>query len=191
MSTTLTDDLETFQAKVLQEINEFQRLSGPRVRAAQGCFIDTMLPVFSAVVGAVIGYSLGNQSGIAIGILAGLIGVIGGGIAGYIAVLLIWAFYFFVTETLPELPKRYTYRRGRKRAKDLVRRRDIREYLCPALRSASNDVWEVAKVATPILYSLATAGTVSIPRDPVLFAAAAIVIVRMGIASLCADHIKK
>ena len=81
--------------------------------------------------------------------------------------------------------------KGKKLAKKLVSNKEIRELLCPALRSVSTDVWEIAKIATPILYGSAMAGTISIPREAVVFAALAILVAKMGSASLCMDHDKK
>jgi hypothetical protein len=75
-------------------------------------------------------------------------------------------------------------------AKELVKRRDVMKYLCPALQSASNDVYDVAKITTPILIPLVLAGTIAIPLNPLLFALIALTISRMGIASLCIDHNK-
>jgi hypothetical protein len=87
-----------------------------------------------------------------------------------------------VTETATTLEKE---------AKAITARKDIRQALCPALKSASNDAFEIAKITTPILVPLALVGTIAIPLNPLLFAIIALVIARMGIASLCADFDKK
>lgn len=74
------------------------------------------------------------------------------------------------------------------RAEKLVSRKDIRKYLCPVLKSVSDDAFEIAKLITPILLSLSLAGTVAIPLSPILFANLAIVISKTGIAALCVGY---
>jgi len=72
-------------------------------------------------------------------------------------------------------------------AKKLVAKKEIKKYLCAALKSVSDDVFEISKVITPILLSLSIAGTISIPLSPLLYASMAILISKMGIAMLCAE----
>jgi hypothetical protein len=76
-------------------------------------------------------------------------------------------------------------------AQEIVARRDIRIYLCPALQTVSNDAFDIAKVCTPILVGLVIAGTISIPLLPMLFAAIAFTISRAGVSSLCVGYPKK
>ena len=76
----------------------------------------------------------------------------------------------------PSAPKGYTVRS------------DLRTHLCPALRSVSGDVFDIAKITTPILLSLALAGTIVLPVEPFAFALLAIIISRSGIAALCAEY---
>lgn len=76
---------------------------------------------------------------------------------------------------------------SRVKSEELVKRPDIRALLCPALQTASDDAFEIAKIATPILVGLVLAGTLTIPLIPTLFASIALTISRLGIASLCAD----
>jgi len=78
-----------------------------------------------------------------------------------------------------------------KRAKELLTRQDIRAYLCPALQTVSGDVFTIANTITQVLAPLAIAGALSIPLEPVLFASIALVISRVGIASICADYKKE
>ncbi len=73
-------------------------------------------------------------------------------------------------------------------APQIVTRPDVKAYLCPALKSGTNDVYDIAKTITPILVPMILAGTIAIPLNPVLFAASAVVIARMGVASFCSDH---
>jgi hypothetical protein len=72
------------------------------------------------------------------------------------------------------------------KAQRIVKRKSVRKYLCPALKSVSNDAFEIAKVIIPILAPLSQ--SVKIPLDPLLFATIAIVIAKVSIAGLCADH---
>jgi hypothetical protein len=68
-------------------------------------------------------------------------------------------------------------------AKDIVDRQDIRARLCPSLNSLADDSREIAKVVTAAMLPLAIVGT--LPLSPLVFAAVAIVIARMGIKALC------
>ena len=74
------------------------------------------------------------------------------------------------------------------KARQLLTQKEIRTRLCQALQSNSNDSFEIARIITPLLIELADAGTISIPIMPVQFASITLVIARMGIAELCADH---
>jgi len=76
-----------------------------------------------------------------------------------------------------------------KAVEEIVRRPDVREVLCPTLKSGVDDAFEIAKVITPILVPLVLAGTIAIPLNPILFATIAIVIARMGVAGLCAEYL--
>lgn len=63
----------------------------------------------------------------------------------------------------------------------------VRQYLCPALKSASNDAFDIAKTMTPVLAALSLAGVITLSLNPLIFAALSLLIARMGIATLCAD----
>lgn len=76
-------------------------------------------------------------------------------------------------------------------AEKLVSRKDIRQHLCPALQTVADDAFDIAKVVTPILVPMVLAGTISIPLNPLFFATIALVIARMGVASLCAGYPKR
>lgn len=71
-------------------------------------------------------------------------------------------------------------------AKGIIHRKSLRQYLCPALQSVSNDANEVAKVIVPVLIPLILAGTIVISLNPVLFGWLAIIIAKMGVSSFCA-----
>jgi hypothetical protein len=77
------------------------------------------------------------------------------------------------------------------KANQLLARKDVRAHLCSALSTVSDDAFEIAKVTTPVLMGLIAAGVLSVPLLPLLSAAVAFVIARMGIASLCAEHKEK
>lgn len=76
-------------------------------------------------------------------------------------------------------------------AEEIVAHREIRTFLCPVLQSMSNDAFEIAKVSTPILLGLACGGILTIPLSPFIFAAIAIYIARVGIASFCSGFENK
>ncbi len=59
--------------------------------------------------------------------------------------------------------------------------------LCPSLLKTSDDVFEIAKSSTPVLLTLSLSGTISLPIQPVFFAAAAILLARSSIAAICKD----
>jgi hypothetical protein len=61
----------------------------------------------------------------------------------------------------------------------------IREVLCPALRYISNDIFQIAKITTPLLLSLSAAGTIVLPAQPMAYAIIAIVIARTGVSVIC------
>ena len=64
----------------------------------------------------------------------------------------------------------------------------IRDRLCPLLKGLSGDAFEIAKVTTPVLLSLSLAGTISLPTQAIFFAAAACLIAKSGITTICNDN---
>jgi hypothetical protein len=64
----------------------------------------------------------------------------------------------------------------------------IREVLCPALRYLSNDIFQIAKVTTPVLLSLSAVGTIVLPAQPMAYAIIAIVIARTGVSAVCSTN---
>ncbi len=70
-------------------------------------------------------------------------------------------------------------------AREIVKKKTLRQYLCPALQTSSNDVFEMAKIAIPIMLSLALAGTILIPVNTLIFASIILMIQRMGVATYC------
>ncbi len=76
-------------------------------------------------------------------------------------------------------------------ATKVIFKKDVRKYLCPILQSASKDANDIAKLITPILVPLILAGTLTIPLEPIIFAHLAMIIARMGVASMCDDYMEK
>lgn len=66
----------------------------------------------------------------------------------------------------------------------------IRQRLCVALASASDDVKEVAKIVCGTMVPLAIAGTLGVATTPLLLAGVTVVVLRAGIRGLCADNKK-
>ncbi len=64
----------------------------------------------------------------------------------------------------------------------------IREMLSPALKYVSNDIFEIAKITTPLLLSLSAMGTISLPAQPVAYAIIATVIGRTGVSVVCSAN---
>ena len=75
-----------------------------------------------------------------------------------------------------------------RKAEELVKQQEVRERICAAVQSITDDVFEIAKLVTPILVGLVVSGVMVIPLVPPLLASVALVIGRMGIASLCRDN---
>jgi hypothetical protein len=67
----------------------------------------------------------------------------------------------------------------------LLAQPSVRDRLCPALKSVSDDIREVAKVVSAAMLPLALIPGSVIPLSPLVFAAFAVVIVRAGIKSIC------
>lgn len=66
----------------------------------------------------------------------------------------------------------------------------ITDALCPSLLKTSDDIFEIAKSSTPVLLTLSLSGAISLPIQPVFFAAAAILLARSSIAAICKDSNK-
>jgi len=74
------------------------------------------------------------------------------------------------------------HRAGRHRAA-------LRRCLCSALERGASDAFEIARVLTPVLAALKLSGhaPAEVDLDPWLFAGAALLIARVGVAAFCAD----
>lgn len=73
-------------------------------------------------------------------------------------------------------------------AKQLLQRKAIlQKYICPALKRASNDSFDIAKALIPVLVALSLAGTIVISLNPVFVALLSLMIARMGVSSICGD----
>jgi hypothetical protein len=74
-----------------------------------------------------------------------------------------------------------------KQAAKILKRKDVLQYICPILMTGSSDTFTIANTLAQILAPLIIGGILAIPLMPVLFAAMAIIITRIGISTLCAD----
>jgi hypothetical protein len=72
-------------------------------------------------------------------------------------------------------------------AQELLKRLEIRQHICPSLKVLSDDAKDYAKVIAAAILPISIAGTIPIPLNPLLFAALAVVIARMGIKTFCPD----
>jgi hypothetical protein len=77
---------------------------------------------------------------------------------------------------------------AKERGSEIASTSEFKRHACAALNSVSNDVFSIAKVLTPVLAGLVAAGTIVIPLNPLVFAAIALAVSRMGIAALCAEY---
>jgi Ca2+/Na+ antiporter len=74
------------------------------------------------------------------------------------------------------------------KAGEIVEKPNIKKLLCPVLRSVTTDAFEISKTITPVLTGAVIIGTISIPLNPILFAAIAVVIAKSGVNGFCADY---
>jgi len=80
---------------------------------------------------------------------------------------------------------------AKRQAAQLVHEPTVRERLCPALSSVSDDVGSIAKVVGPALLPLALTGAGAVvPLSSLVFGAIAVVIARAGVAAICPDSKK-
>ena len=70
---------------------------------------------------------------------------------------------------------------------DVLTRRYLK-YLCPALEAAAGDAPAIARAMTPVFVSSSSAGTLSIPEVPLLYAMCALIVARHGATGLCAGY---
>jgi hypothetical protein len=91
-------------------------------------------------------------------------------------------------EQKAKVKEKKTVDKTKRKAENLIKRKNIRATICPGLKSISSDVFDIAKVITPLLVGATLAKTITIPLDPMLFGCIAMVIMRMGIATLCAQY---
>jgi len=75
-------------------------------------------------------------------------------------------------------------------AKAVIKRETLRKHICAALEKASDDIFEIAKIITPLLIGLVSSGIVQMNLTPLLVAAIAFAVSRIGVASLCIEDTK-
>lgn len=91
------------------------------------------------------------------------------------------------SETTIQSYSSHGFQELRNEAEQQSQRQDIRKLICPALKSVSDDVNEIAKVIVPLLAGAALGGTLIIPLNPILFGWIALIIARSGIATICTE----
>jgi hypothetical protein len=74
------------------------------------------------------------------------------------------------------------------KAVQILKQKDVKQHLCPALESVAEDAFEIAKTLTQVLVPLVLTKAISVPLDSLLFALMAVTIAKMGVASFCADY---
>jgi hypothetical protein len=72
-------------------------------------------------------------------------------------------------------------------AHSIVHQSGVRQRICAALTSGTGDAFDVGKILVPVLVPLSLAGTIAVPLTPIVTAAIALVIARMGVAAFCKD----
>jgi hypothetical protein len=63
----------------------------------------------------------------------------------------------------------------------------VLRYVCPALKSAGQDVFEISKILVGVLVPLHLAGTIHVSLEAPMFALGALYFARAGIAGACAE----
>ena len=64
----------------------------------------------------------------------------------------------------------------------------VKKRLCAALRSTSSNIRDTAKVVAAALMPLSLTGVIALPLTPIAFAAAAVIVFDMGVATYCAEQ---
>jgi hypothetical protein len=75
-----------------------------------------------------------------------------------------------------------------KAAYEFLMQKDISPYICPALKSITNDAYDIGKTLVPVLVPLALVGTITIPLNSVFFGMLALIIAKSGISTICPDE---
>jgi hypothetical protein len=73
-------------------------------------------------------------------------------------------------------------------AESRIAAQGLRAILCPALKSSSHDLSEIAKTVAAALLPLSLAHVVSLPITPLVYAAIALVIFNAGVSSFCSQR---
>jgi hypothetical protein len=81
-----------------------------------------------------------------------------------------------------EPPKAPDFIKG---AHEIVHQPDVRHRLCAALASGTGDMFDIGKTLVPVLIPLSLAGAIAVPVTPIVIAAIALVIARMGVGAFC------
>jgi hypothetical protein len=77
--------------------------------------------------------------------------------------------------------------RAKAHAEDLIKQPTVIERLCPALKAVSDDLGEVAKIVAAAMIPLALGPQAILPLTPLAFGALAVIVVRVGVRSLCSE----
>lgn len=77
--------------------------------------------------------------------------------------------------------------RAKAHAEDLIKQPTVIQRLCPALKSVSDDLGEVAKIVAATMLPLALGPQAILPITPLAFGALSVVVVRAGVRSLCSE----
>ncbi|VAX12461.1 hypothetical protein MNBD_GAMMA24-331 [hydrothermal vent metagenome] len=77
---------------------------------------------------------------------------------------------------------------AREAAEAELAKTSVRQTLCAALRSTSNNIRDVTKVVAAALLPLSQAGVIALPLTPIAFAAVAVIVFDIGVAAYCADQ---
>jgi hypothetical protein len=88
---------------------------------------------------------------------------------------------------LPPGVHRAALRKSERAAARELTKPKVKKAICDALKSAGSDAFDIAKVVAATLVSLSIAHVVVLPTTPLALAAAALLVLKSGIAAYCSD----
>lgn len=70
-------------------------------------------------------------------------------------------------------------------AQTLIKQKDVKKVICPALPSATKDVFEITSNLIPVVIGAVLTGTITVPLTPVFIAALSVIIIKTGVQVIC------
>jgi hypothetical protein len=77
--------------------------------------------------------------------------------------------------------------RAKAHAEELIKQHPVLDRLCPAMKSVSGDLAEVAKTVAAAMLPLSLGPQAILPLTPLVFGALAVVVFRVGVRTVCPE----